>query len=405
MLKNPFLFFVIMLFVAACSKSDLKEKPLESLEKSKLLDGSSQSTSDRYIVKFKESLLPKSVLFNKLSWEESQARVKNVIHPLLTELGIDPKKVVHTYSSVYPGIALPLEEPELNLLLKHPLVEIISPDEVITIDSFEEKENPLDFSKAQNIPWGVQRVGSADGTGKTAWVIDTGVDLDHPDLNVDALRSQSFATGDGTFLANGGDDNHGHGTHVAGTIGALDNNQGVLGVAAGATIVSVKVLGGNGSGLISDVIAGVDYAAALSLPGDVANMSLGGPANTLIDLAVQSAALSGTWYILAAGNDRIDANMASPARVNGPFIATVSAFRSGDRWAGFSNFGNPPIDYSGPGQGIYSTFVNGGYRTLNGTSMAAPHIAGIYLIKNGAPNVGGFVSNDPDGNPDPIGVL
>ena len=126
----------------------------------------------------------------------------------------------------------------------------------------------------QVTPWGIARVGGPqDGTGYTAWVLDTGIDVDHPDLNVAASRGFSaFNKGKDS----GVDDGQGHGTHVAGTIAALNNNRDVVGVAAGASLVPVKVLDRRGSGSTSGVIAGVDFVGANASPGDCANMSLGG---------------------------------------------------------------------------------------------------------------------------------
>ena len=137
-------------------------------------------------------------------------------------------------------------------------------------------------------------------------------------------------------------------------------------------------------------------------PGDVANMSLGGGVSTALDTAVVNAAGSGVRFALAAGNESDNANNHSPARANGPNVYTVSAFAVGDIWASYSNFGNPPIDYAEPGSSIKSTWLNGGYATISGTSMATPHLAGLLLA--GAVRSGGVVSGDPDGNPDVIGV-
>ena len=250
---------------------------------------------------------------------------------------------------------------------------------------------------AQETPWGVARVnGGAAGNFATAWVIDSGIQLDHPDLNVDLQRSASFVRGDA------GDQN-GHGTHVAGTIAAIDNNFGVIGVAPGATVVSVRVLDRRGSGAYSGVIAGVDHVAQYGRPGDVANMSLGGGTSAALDQAVLNAAAGGVRFTLAAGNESTNANNSSPARVNGPNVFTVSSFAIGDNWSSFSNYGNPPVDFAEPGSSIKSTWTGGGYNTISGTSMAAPHLAGILL--QGAVGNGGRVNGDPDGNPDTIGVV
>lgn len=250
---------------------------------------------------------------------------------------------------------------------------------------------------AQETPWGIARVnGGGAGTFQTAWVIDSGIDLDHPDLNVDRARSVSYISRETA------DDLNGHGTHVAGTIAALDNSIGVIGVAPGAPVVAVKVLDRRGSGSYSGVIAGVDYVAQYGRPGDVANMSLGGGASQSLDDAVVNAAAGGVRFALAAGNDSADANNYSPARANGPNVYTVSAMAIGDKWASYSNYGNPPIENVEPGSSIKSTWKDGGYNTISGTSMATPHLAGILLA--GPIANGGYVAGDPDGNPDVIGV-
>ncbi len=250
----------------------------------------------------------------------------------------------------------------------------------------------------QVTPLGILRVGGpVDGTGLTAWVIDTGIDLDHPDLIVDVGRSVTFARG-----PKNANDGNGHGTHVAGTIAALDNDIDVVGVAAGATVVAVKVLSRSGSGTVSGVIAGIDYVAANALPGDVANMSLGGGASASLDAAVIGAADRGFLFALAAGNDGAFAGNSSPARVEHANVYTVSAVNHSDGFASFSNWGNPPVDYAAPGVNILSTLVGGGTLNLSGTSMASPHMAGVLLATGGMPNYDGCATGDPDGNPDHI---
>jgi hypothetical protein len=255
----------------------------------------------------------------------------------------------------------------------------------------------------QTTPWGVARVGGAgDGSALAhkAWVIDSGVDLNHPDLNVDTANDYDFIDGDDVA-----DDGYGHGTHVAGIIGALNNSIGVVGVAAGVMVVPVRVLNNQGVGPDSGVIAGIDYAAGLATAGDVINLSLVADAvDPLMDEAVRRAAALGIFVTIAAGNDGANAGNYSPGRTEGTGIFTVSAFGSRDTWARFSNFGNPPIDYSEPGVDIRSTYRLDSYATLSGTSMAAPHLAGILLLNSAGPAIGGTVKRDPDGSPDKIGV-
>jgi subtilisin family serine protease len=214
---------------------------------------------------------------------------------------------------------------------------------------------------------------------------------------VDAGRSISFLSGGPSNQSP--DDQNGHGTHVAGTIAAIDNNIGSLGVAPGSLVVAVRVLDRRGSGTTSGVIAGIDYVAANGNNGDVANMSLGGGVSTSLDNAVIAAASTGIKFVLAAGNESDDANNHSPARANGNNVYTISAMNSSDNWASFSNYGSP-VDFCAPGVSVYSTWKGDGYNTISGTSMAAPHAAGVLLLGNASTD--GTVNGDPDGSPDPI---
>ena len=250
---------------------------------------------------------------------------------------------------------------------------------------------------AQTTPWGIARVGGGQ-TGATgrALVIDSGVDLDHPDLNVNAGLSVNFTRDKDA------DDGNGHGTHVAGTIAAIDNGIGVIGVAPGVEVIGIKVLDRRGSGSTSGVIAGIEYAASIANANDVANMSLGGGFSQALNDAVIAAAQGGLEFALAAGNESTSATTKSPASANHPNIYTISSFAQGDNWSSFSNYGNPPVDYAEPGSGILSTYKDGGYATLSGTSMASPHAAGLLLL--GSIRSGGTVNGDPDGNADTIGI-
>lgn len=199
-------------------------------------------------------------------------------------------------------------------------------------------------------------------------------------MNVDGSKGfNAFTTG-----RDAGDpyDGNGQGSHVAGAVAAINNNVGVIGVAPGATVIPVKVFDSRGSGSYSGVSAGVDHVAANGSNGDVANLSLGGPVSQSLDDAVLAPSQNGIKFALAAGNDSDDANGYSPARVNGANIVTISAMDSNDDWAYFSNYANPPVDYAAPGVNVTSTWKYGGYNTISGTSMAAPHAAGVLLLGN-----------------------
>jgi len=336
---------------------------------------------------------------------------------LLAENSISKENVIAVFSETVKGFALRLNDAELNELRSDKRIAQIEPDRIVTLappcgtpngGPCDDPTDPGDGddgggdggSSSQTTPYGINRVnGGVTSSGSSvAWIIDTGIDLDHEDLNVDASRGfNAFTSGrDGKST----DDGNGHGTHVAGTVAALDNNVGVIGVAAGATVIPIKVLDSRGSGSYSGVIAGVDHVAANGNPGDVANLSLGGPTSDALDAAVLAAAQNGIKMVLAAGNESANANNSSPARVNGNNVYTISAMDSNDNFASFSNFANPPVDYCSPGVGINSTWKGGGYNTISGTSMAAPHAAGVLLL--GGNTTDGTVNNEPDGNADPI---
>ncbi|MCP9201368.1 S8 family serine peptidase [Gramella sp. GC03-9] len=359
----------------------------------------------QYIVVFKNNDEVKAFE----SYQKSQDRVKAVANKLMMDAGIKGE-ILHAYSKTINGVTLKLNPADVENLRNSDKVAYVEEDRLVIFappcgtpngapcdgDGGGEDPDP----SGQETPYGITRVnGGVSYTGSNvAYILDSGVDLDHPDLNVDASRGfNAFTSGrDGKSL----DDGNGHGTHVAGTIAAVNNTVGVIGVAAGATVVPVKVLDSRGSGSYSGVIAGVDFVGANGANGDVANMSLGGPVSQALDDAVVAAASNGIKFVLAAGNESDDANNHSPARANGTNVYTISAMDSNDNWASFSNYGNPPVDYAAPGVSVKSTWKDGNYNTISGTSMAAPHAAGVLLLGNAGTD--GTVNGDPDGNADPI---
>jgi subtilisin family serine protease len=232
---------------------------------------------------------------------------------------------------------------------------------------------------AQSLPWGVNRIDAelnagSGGEGVGVAIIDTGVDLDHPDLTpvVSGINAINW------FLSP--DDDHGHGTHVAGTVGARDNTIGVVGVAPDCTLIAVKVLSGSGSGTTSWVALGLTFCARMQEKYNikVANMSLagGGFSQTVYDACAYATA-EGVVCVAAAGNSFQNAANYYPAGFNN--CVTVSAINSSDVFASFSNWG-AVVDVTAPGVAVPSTYLNGGYATFSGTSMAAPHTAGTIAL-------------------------
>ncbi|GAB2537786.1 S8 family peptidase [Rufibacter soli] len=252
-------------------------------------------------------------------------------------------------------------------------------------------------NSTQVIPWNIARVGYGDGTGKTVWVIDSGVQTNHPDLNVDVARSKSFITGDASI-----EDGYGHGTAVAGIIGAKNNGEGIIGVAANASIVALRVFDNTGYGTLTRIYSALNHVYQYGKPGDVVNMSLGVSASSMLDDLVKKVAARGIYVAVAAGNSSADCSTISPARVIAPNVYVVSNMTSLSAFSPYSNFGQS-VNVAAPGTDVQMTWKGSGYTYGNGTSYAAPHVAGI-LALTGKVNSQGLVSGDPDGKPDPIAL-
>lgn len=375
----------------------LSETELNYQDEAELIEYSTNVIADSYIVIYKDDAVASRNVLEAETYVERQAVMKSAVQQTFKQNNIPVEKMGHVYGTVIKGFSATLNQEELATLRRDQDIQLIEQDQTFTVSMGGPPGGGGDGGGAQTTPWGITRVGGGlSGAGKTAWIIDSGIDQDHPDLNVNTALSESFLGGN---QADNPDDQNGHGTHVAGTVGAIDNSEGVIGVAAGAEVIAVRVLDRRGSGSNSGVIAGVNYVGANASSGDAANMSLGGGVSTALDNAVLAAS-SACPFVLAAGNESTSANNSSPARVNGSNIYTVSSMTSTDNWSYFSNYGNPPVDYCAPGSSVYSTYKSGGYATLSGTSMAAPHVCGLLLIGN--LNSDGNVNGDPDGNPDPI---
>ncbi|GEB60175.1 S8 family peptidase [Streptomyces gardneri] len=251
----------------------------------------------------------------------------------------------------------------------------------------QNKRFSINETQEQPPSWGLDRIDQADtagdqkytypdagGEGVTAYVIDTGVRISHQDFG--GRASHGFDAVDNDQTA---DDGNGHGTHVAGTIAGTAH-----GVAKKAKVVAVRVLDDNGSGTTDQVVAGIDWVTQNHSGPSVANMSLGGGADEALDAAVQRAIASGVTFAVAAGNESSDAGQGSPSRV--PEALTVASSTKDDEQSDFSNFGSV-VDLYAPGSDITSAWNDSdtGVKTISGTSMASPHVAGaaaLYLAAN-----------------------
>ncbi|KAI2615293.1 peptidase S8/S53 domain-containing protein [Hypoxylon sp. NC1633] len=319
----------------------------------------SQLVEGKYIVKMKAGAKAESVQSSVLSISKDADFVYN--------------------SSKFKGFASSLSAEELEALQNNDDVDYIEQDAVATV-----------FATQENADWGLARLSNPEpgsttytyddsaGEGTCAYVIDTGIDVDHDDFEGRAKFLANYADNDDT-------DGNGHGTHVSGTIGSK-----TYGVAKKTTLFAVKVLDASGSGTNSGVIAGMDFvaqdASSQNCPkGVVVNMSLGGSTSSAVNSAAASIVDAGLFLAVAAGNEAADASTSSPASEES--ACTVGATTIDDDLAEYSNYGSL-VDVNAPGTNIESTWPGQSTNTISGTSMASPHIAGLgayYLGLDAAP--------------------
>lgn len=347
---------------------------------------------------------PYIVVYKTQSKAVGQETTKDIVADRDTD--IDPEL---RYGTAVQGFSADLTKSEVKDLKADPRVAAVAPDLPVQATGL------VSLAGGDSAPSGIRRAGAAtttqvrEASPVNVAVIDTGIDLDHPDLNAAAGRD---CTGSGTT-----DDGNGHGTHVAGTIAAKNNGTGVTGVVPGTKVWAVRVLGSNGSGSTSGVICGIDWVTSTRKDTvttndiSVANMSLGGRGavpdgncgktnGDVMHQAICTSVAAGVTYVVAAGNDGADLQNSAPASY--PEVLTVSSVSDSDGLPGgtggslscigngddtaasYSNYATRAADaahlIAAPGSCITSTWMGGGYRTISGTSMATPHVAGLAAL-------------------------
>jgi len=399
--KNALMAAVLSVSVmaASCTKEDdILNSPQATSASTPSADNAAQQ--EQYIVTLNESYEGKG------STEDQRAMlIESDAGKMFADNGIQGATLAkeNIFSNLEAGFVVYLKPSEASALKNDSRVKSVDRDILVNAAQGAYATAATDATATQTLPWGIATVGGAgDGTGKTAWIIDSGIDFNHPDLNVDKTRSVSFLTSDMGGNWSSPADEYGHGTEVAGIIGAKNDGQGSVGVAAGCNLVSVRIMNASGQCYSSALIKALNYVYANGKPGDVVNLSVSFAANGTIDYYVQKVASRGIFIAIAAGNNNVDASTKSPARVNGTNIYTVSGMNSnGSRWSS-SNYGATTIDFAAAASDVYTTAKGGGYTSVGGTSMASPHVAGILLLNGGKVNNGGTITGDVDGKPDVI---
>ncbi len=333
---------------------------------------------NQYIVVLNDNAVNlKSQTYLKSNFSEKQAKVEAVKQMSIDIASRSAGSIGHIYTSALNGFVLNSSaKSEIAELKKDKRIAHISPDSIISINSSQSQLNP---------PWNLDRIdqdfrpldnfysSQFDGTGVNAYVIDSGVRISHSEFG---NRAHSFY--DAVRDGNGTNDCNGHGTHVAGILGGS-----TYGVAKNVNIHAVRVLGCDGTGLRSDVIDGINEVIDEHIKPAVANLSLEGPANVDVDMAINAAIANGITVVVAAGNQGSNACNYSPARV--PNAITVGSTSNIDFWSDwrspFSNFGSC-LDLFAPGSDITSAWSTSdlSINTISGTSMAAPHVAGVVAL-------------------------
>jgi len=350
----------------SCEKDGNEIPAVETGAESTQIVGADQAIPGEYIVVYKED--------NSLSGKSANMKTKS--QQILSKYAIAESNLKQIYSKAIQGFAVKgLSEKQVEVLKNSPEVAYVERNYIRKLRYKKGKPasslpatvsnkmatNNTRLSNGEFLPWGINRVGREDGSGRTCWIIDTGI-APHSDLNIDTNRSRSFVGGSWQ-------DEDGHGTHVAGTVAARNNGSGVIGVAYGATLVAVRIFDAQGNTTDAAALGGIDYVANNARNGDTWNYSVGFEERT-ISQADEDAFRNlerTTFGAVAAGNNNDDTRFYSPERLRTRNSWVVGNMNRQENPEFDSNFGSS-VDRWAPGNQIWSTWLNGQFRRIRGTS-------------------------------------
>jgi len=421
-LKLKFALFGLLAMIAmsvlmtSCEQETLPEPEVEEAftkQKESLQVDANEQDEKTYIVMFKTETGKKKAREDKLksitSREDMSKTTKRMgddfkkeVETMTKKLNVSSEKV-RDYYTFFDGVSMTLTAQEAKGLENNPLIESIEADEEIKLELPKPEERndeapPHDATKSftDYYGWFNYRAGgySLGGANKYTWIwiVDTGIDLDHPELNV--VTNSNYAK---SFVGGTPDDCDGHGTHVAGIVAAKANNYGMVGISEGAWVVPVRILdcygfAPYGTTFRSVLIASLNHIYSGAISGDVINMSVREYGSLGISLtnALNCLNNKGVYTVMAAGNETRPASQCYPARYNNSRARTVASMDNNLYMSSFSNYGRNPIDYITIGDNVYSTYKNGSFARMSGTSMAAPVVAGIIHARGGLPTTRGY---------------
>lgn len=359
-----------------------------------------------YIVTFNTKNSDKSAIFAQLEGksredtrkaaEKISENLRSDIKEITKQLNV-PEERISDYYTFIDAAAITLSAKEAKALKSNPLVSSIEADQYIDVtfpevEELHEEAPTQTDTKSDFYGWFNSNHGGYNTNGASKdtwiWIVDTGIDLDHPELNV--VTNTTYAR---SFVGGSADDCNGHGTHVAGIAAARKNNFGMVGMSAGAPVVPVRIMGCSGGYPSSRLISALNHILTYSIGSDVINMSIGGSGSVSNSLynALNALTNKGVYGAIAAGNNTANAYYYTPAAYNSWSIKTVASMDYNGYFSSFSNYGIAPVDYIATGRNVYSTYRYGGYATLSGTSMATPVVAGIMHARGGLPATSGTV--------------